>query len=256
MFLSTGALYTHHLNTTFAVNTGDRTGWTNEGNYGAISFQYVERHRTFFVKGNLTGQGLPTYPTVGHIVTFDATYLPSMFSVAVELDPTLPGATGATGLAGGAGGIGMMGAQGSTGPPGGTGFTDSPEGVPPGPAGPSGPGIFKTFNFRFLDLDCILACDFYFICVFMFLCYVCAFMIFYAHRNFPILFFPILHSLHFLSNLFLSTYLLLALTHSHLSSFSPLFHLLPFLLTVSSLFNPSLSTLPSHTNLTILPSPY
>ena len=75
------------LNTTFAVNTGDRIGWTNEGTYGPISFQYEEQHRTYFTAINYSNSSNPVFPNEGTSVTFDSTYLPSIFSIAVQLDP-------------------------------------------------------------------------------------------------------------------------------------------------------------------------
>ena len=76
----------YSLNSSTAVNAGDLIGWTNEGNVGPISFQYVASHRTYFSTVNLTSTGVPSYPSVGTLVPFDEVYLPSMFSVAVELE--------------------------------------------------------------------------------------------------------------------------------------------------------------------------
>ena len=76
------------MNTTVTVEAGDKIGFTNEGNYGPISFTYVERHRTYFAKVNSSANGIPSYPLTGDVVRFDYTYLPSIFSIAVELDPS------------------------------------------------------------------------------------------------------------------------------------------------------------------------
>lgn len=79
------------MNTTVTVEAGDKIGFTNEGNYGPISFTYAERRRTYFSKVNVTnatGVLIPNYPLTGDVVKFDYTYLPSFFSIAVELHPS------------------------------------------------------------------------------------------------------------------------------------------------------------------------
>ena len=79
------------INTTIAIQAGDRIGWTCEGTYGVILFDYVNLHHTYFSKINISktitpGVDVPVFPNPGTSVTFDPTYLPSLFSVAVELD--------------------------------------------------------------------------------------------------------------------------------------------------------------------------
>ena len=67
----------------FRVQAGDRVGWTCEGFTGIISFQYVDEHKTYFrkVEGN-------DYPILQNTYTFDNIHLPSIFSVAVQIDPS------------------------------------------------------------------------------------------------------------------------------------------------------------------------
>ena len=67
----------------FRVAAGDRIGWTYEGSTGIISFQYVEEHKTYFRKVENTD-----YPIVQNTYTFDNIHLPSIFSVAVQIDPS------------------------------------------------------------------------------------------------------------------------------------------------------------------------
>ena len=75
------------LNTAIAIEAGDKIGFTNEGNYGPISFEYSESHRTYLSRVNLTnGTGIPNYPLTGDIVKFDPVYFPAIFSIAVEVD--------------------------------------------------------------------------------------------------------------------------------------------------------------------------
>ena len=77
------------MNTAVEVEAGDKIGFTNQGDYGPISFTYAERRRTYFSKVNVTnatGVLIPNYPLTGDVVKFDYTYLPSIFSIAVELD--------------------------------------------------------------------------------------------------------------------------------------------------------------------------
>ena len=77
------------MNAPVTVEAGDKIGFTNEGDYGPISFNYVERHRTYFSKENVTNAtGVPNYPLTGDVVQFDYTYLPAIFSIAVEVDPS------------------------------------------------------------------------------------------------------------------------------------------------------------------------
>ncbi|KAI0241694.1 hypothetical protein LSAT2_020955, partial [Lamellibrachia satsuma] len=65
----------------FWVHAGDRIGWTNEDDFGVISFQYTEGHRTYFRKYDNS-----EYPRTNDTYTFDNINLPSMFSVAVKID--------------------------------------------------------------------------------------------------------------------------------------------------------------------------
>ena len=65
----------------FWVHAGDRIGWTNEDDFGVISFQYIEGHRTYFRKYENS-----EYPRTSDTYKFDNIDLPSMFSVAVKID--------------------------------------------------------------------------------------------------------------------------------------------------------------------------
>ena len=67
----------------FRVAAGDRIGWNFEGSLGIISFQYVEEHKTYFRKVENTD-----FPIVQNTYTFDNIHLPSIFSVAVQIDPS------------------------------------------------------------------------------------------------------------------------------------------------------------------------
>ena len=65
------------------VKQGDRIGWTNEGEFGPVSFQYVEGHETYFRKVEGT-----QWPVQGNEYVFDNIHLPSIFSLGVEVDPS------------------------------------------------------------------------------------------------------------------------------------------------------------------------
>ena len=78
------------MNTEVTVEAGDKIGFTNEGDYGPISLTYAERHRTYYARVNVTNaNGVPNYPVTGDVVTFDVLYLPSIFSIAVQVDPSM-----------------------------------------------------------------------------------------------------------------------------------------------------------------------
>ena len=64
------------------VKEGDKIGWTNEAEFGVVSFRYAEGHKTNFrkVKGSM-------WPVLGNEYVFGNIHLPSTFSVAVEVDP-------------------------------------------------------------------------------------------------------------------------------------------------------------------------
>ncbi|KAI0220244.1 hypothetical protein LSAT2_028230, partial [Lamellibrachia satsuma] len=66
----------------FRVLANDRIGWTNEDDFGVISFRYIEGHRTYFRKYENS-----EYPRTNEEYTFDNIDLPSVFSVAVKIDP-------------------------------------------------------------------------------------------------------------------------------------------------------------------------
>lgn len=136
----TGALYIFRLNGTFLVKANDFIGWTYEGDFGPISFQYTPTHRTYWYKFD-NGQ----FPVLEQVYILDEVILPSLFSIAALIEQTLPGFPGAIGPAGPPGIPGLPGATGdtgATGPPGDTGPAGG--GVPgatgpPGDTGPSGP---------------------------------------------------------------------------------------------------------------------
>ena len=67
----------------FRVELNDRIGWTEVHRYGVLSFEYIQGHRTYFRKYENTD-----YPTVGNEYTFDNVHLPSIFSIAVKINPS------------------------------------------------------------------------------------------------------------------------------------------------------------------------
>ena len=60
---------------------GDRIGWTYEGEFGVISFDYVQGHKTYYAEVSTVG-----LPDVGSTVVFQSIPLPAVFSIAVEMD--------------------------------------------------------------------------------------------------------------------------------------------------------------------------
>ena len=67
----------------FRVELNDRIGWTENHIYGVLSFEYIQGHRTYFREYNGTD-----YPTVGNEYIFDNVPLPSIFSIAVKINPS------------------------------------------------------------------------------------------------------------------------------------------------------------------------
>ena len=73
------------LNRTVFVSAGDVIGWTYEGDVGAISFKYVRSHPTHFAQLQIIN-GRTIFPNLGQTVTFDSLLLPSLYSIAVQVD--------------------------------------------------------------------------------------------------------------------------------------------------------------------------
>lgn len=79
-FEGAGVRYTLDLQQEVGVENGDLIGWTFEGQIGMISFQYAMEHRTYFYRYREAD-----LPKVGRVYNFDPVFLPSIFSVAVQL---------------------------------------------------------------------------------------------------------------------------------------------------------------------------
>ena len=67
----------------FRVQSNDRIGWTNEDEISVISFTYIQEHRTYYRKYPNSD-----YPTINTKYAFDTINLPSIFSIAVKIDPS------------------------------------------------------------------------------------------------------------------------------------------------------------------------
>ena len=70
----------------FDVQSLDRIGFTNEATFGVISFRYVQGHRTYFRK--VEQDGTDDYPIENNNYRFDNIYLPAIFAIAAEVDPS------------------------------------------------------------------------------------------------------------------------------------------------------------------------
>lgn len=65
----------------YIVKANDRIGWTFEDDFGAISFNYSENHRTYFRDIDSDQE----YPLVGNEYKFTRIHLPSIFSIGVQV---------------------------------------------------------------------------------------------------------------------------------------------------------------------------
>ncbi|CAH1795958.1 unnamed protein product [Owenia fusiformis] len=113
----------------FRTISGDKIGWTYEGDVGPISLSYGQNHLTYF----LPLDNSPN-PQIGREYEFVSLPLESIFSIGVLIDTNIEGATGATGPSGPIGATGPSGPVGATGPSGATGAT-GPEGTAGGSSG-------------------------------------------------------------------------------------------------------------------------
>lgn len=113
-----------------------RMGWTSEAAIVPISFDFVDGYHLYDRAINNPATDFPETSQV-YSDFFYSPY-PAVFSVAVEIDPRLIGATGATGPSGGFGGNGSYGGNASNGLMGATGASGLPG--PPGPPGAPGYG--------------------------------------------------------------------------------------------------------------------
>ena len=60
----------------------DKIGWTYEDNFGIITFDYREGGTTLF-----STMGQEGVPALGQKIEFGAIHLPTVFSVAVAVEP-------------------------------------------------------------------------------------------------------------------------------------------------------------------------
>ncbi|CAH1795957.1 unnamed protein product, partial [Owenia fusiformis] len=119
----------------FRTTSGDKIGWTYEGDIGPISLSYGQNHLTYF----LPLDNGPN-PQIGREYNFESSPLKAIFSIGVLIDTNIKGPTGATGPSGPTGATGRSGPIGATGQFGGVGPTGATgQSGPTGATGPEGP---------------------------------------------------------------------------------------------------------------------